>query len=48
MGCFSTVKAFYISYFVLLDNEETFPMVSSAPSLVPLFFQGHVTLHPES
>ena len=24
MGCLSTVKAFYISHFVLLDNEESF------------------------
>ena len=44
MGCLYTVKAFYISHFVLLDNEESFPKVNSAPSLVPLFFQGHVTV----
>ena len=42
----STVKAAYISHFVLLDNEESFPevMVNSAPSLAPLLCQGHVTV----
>ena len=49
MGCLSNssiVKAVYISHFALLDNEESFPkvMVNSAPSLIPLFFQGHVTI----
>ena len=46
----SIVKAVYISHFALLDNEESFPkvMVNSASSLIPLFFQGHVTLYPES
>ena len=42
----SIVKAVYITLFALLDNEESFPkaMVNSAPSLVPLLFQGHVTV----
>ena len=46
----SIVKAAYISHFVLLDNEESFPkvMVNSALSLAPLLCQGYVTLYPGS
>ena len=32
------------SQFGFLDNEKPFPKVNSVPSLIPLFFQGHVTI----
>ena len=44
MACLSTVKAFYISHSVLLDNEESFSKVNSSSNLAPLFFQGYMTV----
>ena len=32
------------SQFGVLDNKKPFPKINSVPSLIPLFFQGHVTV----